>query len=209
MTPRELINKLIKEFLVDDLSSMNFDFKERTTEFVRKSDDFTQFIYFALSKWNTSDSIVDFWTIWTVESKYYKKWYLNKWHVEPMNNIIGSSYGQDLPGWDTTIDKGYRYELMNVDHKKAMINLQNNIKKIGIPFLESNSDWILAADNIVADKAYGFYHKASDFYRIANNDLKADETLNLAFDYFVGLNDSEKYKDQIELIEMKLKNNKA
>lgn len=207
MKPRDLINSLIQEYLIEELTSIDFSFKSRTTEFVRKRGDFTQFLYFALSKWNESDKIVDFWTIWTVESKFYLKWHLSNWHSEPLNHIVASSYGQHLPNWDKSIDNGNQYELMNVELKKAFLNLKDNIIKVGIPFLNANSDWINIANKIVEEKRYGFFDKASDYYRISNYDNKADEILKIAINYFEKHNEKNEFDQQLKSLRMRLTNN--
>lgn len=93
----------------------------------------------------------------------------------------------NIPDWKFPVintKNESHYQMINENEReKIMALLKNNILNIGIPFLNTISDWENAA-HILIEKEW-FHAKACDFFLIADNTEKALWALQQGLDYWI------------------------
>jgi hypothetical protein len=174
MKPKELLIKLVEDFFVNELQELGFKYYKSKLKFTRISGEFELNIGFSLSKWNKDDRC-EFWTMWSVTSKEYNKWYKEQWGCVPANNAIAGSSEWNIPGWTRNVTN--HFVLTNSDNdKNNIIELTSNIVNTGIPYYEKIKDWSTAAE-YASQREIVLYDKVCDFYLISGQEEKAKEIL--------------------------------
>ncbi|KAA0543120.1 hypothetical protein FZW96_20995 [Bacillus sp. BGMRC 2118] len=174
MNSKELLLKNMESFLVNDLQQLGFKYSRNVPKFTRRTGYFELNISFSLSKWNTEE-YCDFWTMWSVTSNTYSKWYKEQWDTNPANKGIVGVAEWNIPGWSRSASN--HFILTNsADDGNQMIELKRNIETIGIPFYEAIKDWNTAAE-YASKSIIVLYDKVCDFYLLAGEPEKAKEVL--------------------------------
>jgi Domain of unknown function (DUF4304) len=176
MKPKELLIKSIEANLLNELKKLGFKYSKNVPRFTRENGDFELYISFSLSKWN-DDDYCEFWTMWSITSNRYSKWYKEQWDSKPTNNAIVGKAEWNIPGW--TRNSSNHFILTNTPDDKNQLNeLTRNIKTIGIPFFEEIDDWSIAAEYATQSEVL-LYDKVCDFYLLAGELEKAKEILEI------------------------------
>ncbi|MBM6616327.1 hypothetical protein [Bacillus suaedaesalsae] len=174
MNPKELLLRNIESFLENELKQLGFKYSRNVPRFTRRIGDLELNISFSQSKWNTED-YCEFWTMWSVTSNTYSKWYLEQWGNKPANKTIVGDAEWNIPGW--TRNASNHFILTNSPNDmNQMIELKTNIENIGIPFYEKIKDWNTAAE-YASKSIIVLYNKVCDFYLLADEPEKAKEIL--------------------------------
>ncbi|GGB99146.1 hypothetical protein GCM10011352_26640 [Marinobacterium zhoushanense] len=173
MKPRDLLLLNVVEYVEPQLETIGFRFSSRGIAFKRASSIGNQEISFSLSKWDSEDDC-DFWTMWSATSLKYKKWYQKEWGRTPANIALGGDCDWNLPGWPRAVADHFHLSNHSNDESE-MAMLMDAIINIGIPYLDSISDWEGAAHHLVQQSL--LFSKAADFLMISGKMAAAEEVL--------------------------------
>ena len=203
LPPGDRIRKLLEEFVEPELTKLGFKLLKSELTFKRKIGEFTQEIHFSKNRWNFGSSVVSFWTILSVKSKFYVKWHEETYGVKPMNDFIDSWYDSHIKTWNSEFWDGDQYDLTKFDNVQLMTDLKNNIMNIGIPILNTVSDWKSGADYLFEKERWMHAAKIFDFYIISNEPKKAIETQKVIEKYFNELDSENVPKERFEEIKIR------
>ena len=185
-TPRELITTSITETLLEPLTQSGFIFSKSSLTFKRNSGDFTQAITFQLNRHNETGISAEFWTIWSITSKAYSKWYKANYGTKPLNDHVFTEPDWNIENWEFPVinnKQEYHFQIIEeMQRLKVLTLLKNNIFNIGIPLLNHLSSWENAANNLLSKNSD--HHKASDFFQLAGNPEKSLLALQQGLNYW-------------------------
>ncbi|MET3028355.1 DUF4304 domain-containing protein [Flavobacterium sp. UW10123] len=186
MKPKDLILASIEKTLLDPLEQIGFTFSKNSLTFKRKVKDFVQTIHFQSNRNNQENVCVEFWTSFGVSSQKYSKWHQIEFGEIPVNNSVGGAMDWNIKNWEFPIINDKRELHFQIVHEKERENvltvLKNNILNIGIPFLDTLSNWENAGNKLIEEK--WFHYKACDFFLIAGNNEKALWALKQGINYW-------------------------
>lgn len=142
LKPAEAIAKFISEYMYSELKSFGFKLN-KDLSMVRSFGDFRHTITISKNKWNYTDTVVRFNLSFGVNSKTFKKWYIQFYHPEN-TQFIDDSFGggnHNTPGWDSDPPGALDYDLYASDHDDLAKKLCNNLINVAIPLMERLSDY--------------------------------------------------------------------
>lgn len=202
LAPKERIQKLLEEYIVEELSGLGFKFNKSQFTFTRKVDHFQQEIYLPRGKWNRKGVNVYFRVMYGVTSSKYKKWHTSTYGIPALGNGVSGGDSTNNKEWESRYCKLGEYDLQKYDNPDLMQDLLSNIKNIAIPFLEERSDWGRAAKGLLTDGYTGLIAKIFDFYILDDKLEIAQKTLQEVKLKFEAMEDvpEERFKE-IELRE--------
>ena len=176
ISSKEIVKEAIERFIVPELEGYGFRFSPSQLKFTRKQSYARQTITVSLSRYNSEISI-DFWTMWGTYSLEYSRWFKQQWGIEPVNNAMGGCSDWNIPGWSYPLSD-YHFDLSDPSRRSSVMSaLLENIKRNGIPYLESISTWTGAAEKLL--NARWMYGEAADFYLIAGMSERAREAIEI------------------------------
>lgn len=165
LKPGERIYKVIHEYIYPELEKIGFKMSKSPLIIKRKVDEFEQEIYFQKRSLNHANQIVAFRPHLNVTSKFYSKWYFQKYGVTRMNEYIMGSPADYVPGWDKKYLDNCWYDLA-VHHNLEIVELlKMNIITKGLPYLNTFSNKQSAIDFILNSNS--FYYTAPMLFDFA------------------------------------------
>ncbi|MBX7105346.1 MAG: hypothetical protein K1X57_14780 [Gemmataceae bacterium] len=169
MKPQEILLRNIDRHVKPQLESLDFRCSRSKVAFSRKSGIATQEVAFSLDRHN-SDRDCSFWTTWSCRAPSYSKWHEQQYGKPPANDVLGAASEWNIPKWSR---KGHEHATLRNDKGDIEVirRLIDDITQAGVPWLNSISTWISAANRLVAEN--WFFAKASDFFILAGENHRA------------------------------------
>ena len=115
--------------------------------------------------------------MWSVSSAEYSRWHRTQFGEKPPNDVLAGLADWNIPGWTFSASKMAHLRNARSD-AVVMHELNANVFRAGIPFIQSVSTWRGAAERLISER--WFYARAVDFFILASDHERARETLALA-----------------------------
>jgi hypothetical protein len=183
LKPGDRIYKIISEYIFPDLEKIGFKISKTPLTMRRKVGDVEQEIYFQKNRNNSGKYVVAFLPHFTVTSKWYVEWCIEKYNAAPLNEYIIGTSAAYIPNWDKKYFN-FWYDLAKHDNLEIANALKNNINKHGLPYLDIFSDKQKTINYILGT---GFYHYMApmlfDFAFMLNDKQQAKKILNWFTEY--------------------------
>lgn len=145
MKPRSLLEITLESRFVPQMEEHGFNYSKSQIKFSRRVDGNVQAVTVSLSKWNSEDDCM-FWTVWSVTSPRYAKWYKERWGTKPSNSSLGGCADWNIASWSRGPDEHFRLK-NSTDDQAEITCLWENVVRHGFPYLDKINTWIGAAPN--------------------------------------------------------------
>lgn len=181
MKPKDLLVLRLREHVVAPLVTSGFRFAASTPQFSRTVGDVRQRIVVCANRYNREDD-VEFWTMWSVTSAAYPRWYSETWGEPGTNDLLADTADWNLPGWSRG-PAAKRFHLANTAQDvDEMTEFRDNVLGAGLSWLDHVSTWEGAAEARRAQRSS--FAPAADFFMIADQPAKARATLLEGIDHY-------------------------
>lgn len=143
LTPKEILNKALYEYLIDKFSNEGFKYLDKSTKFTKKNEvGFTYEVNFLGSKTNWLNEYVNFKVQYLIYSANYKSWHIKNFPNQP---ILGGGYLQGnrhIQCEESGINQnGFGYDFVKFEPQNIMLEIWNNYLNHGRRYFESGSEW--------------------------------------------------------------------
>lgn len=174
MKPRDLLLLRLREHVVEPVAAQRFRFAASKLHLARSVGDVRHRIEICSNRYNGDDD-AEFWTMWSVSSLAYPRWYAEMWGEPTTYDLLADSADWNIPGWSRGPAMP-RFRLRNTAQDAGeMAEFLGNVLGPGLAWLEQVSTWEGAAE---ARLARGLsFGPAADFLMIAGQPDRARATL--------------------------------
>jgi hypothetical protein len=180
--PKDLLLLRLREHIVEPLAAHGFRFTASKLHLSRTVGHAKHHIGICSNRYNREDD-VEFWTMWSVRSLSYPKWYAETWGEPTSWDLMADSADWNIPGWARG-PAAQRFQLRNIaEDAREMAEFRESFLGAGLDYLERVSTWEGAAEALRVHR-WGF-DRAADFLMIAGQRERAREVLLEGLDTFV------------------------
>jgi hypothetical protein len=198
--PRDLLLLRLREHVVEPLAAHGFHFAASKLHFSRSVGHAKHRIDICSNRYNREDD-VEFWTMWSVTSTEYAKWYAATWGDPTSHELLADSADWNLPGWARG-PAAPRFHLRNTAADASeMTAFRESVLGAGRTWLERMSTWEGAAEGRRASRHS--FDRAVDFLMIAGHRERAREVLLEGLETFA-LNSGSDYLNEVPRLQARL-----
>lgn len=179
--PKDLLLLRVREYVVEPLAARGFRFAASRLHFSRAVGHARQRIEIAANRYNAEDD-AEFWTMWSVTSPSYAKWYAETWGERTSYDLLADSADWNILGWARG-PAAPRFHLRNTaEDAGEMAEFCQSVLGPGLAYLERVSTWEGAAEARRAQR--WLFGRAADFLMIAGQRERARAVLLEGLDTF-------------------------
>jgi hypothetical protein len=173
MKPRDILLTRIDDYLRPPLEALGFRYARSKITFSRKKGIATQEIDFQLDRYNSENNCT-FWTHWTTRAPAYTTWYEQHFGQCLGNGHLGGAAEWNVPGWSRAVTE---HACLRNDERDegVMQQLVDDVKRAGIPWIDSISTWKGAAEQLLKENWH--FANAADFFLLAEDEASASATI--------------------------------
>ncbi len=181
MKPKDLLLLRVHEYVVEPLAAHGFRFAASRLHFSRAVRHARQRIEISSNRYNTEDD-AEFWTMWSVTSPSYPKWYAETWGEQTSYDVLAGTADWNIPGWARG-PAAPRFHLRNTaEDAREMAEFCQSVLGPGLAYLERVSTWEGAAEANLAQR--WLFGRAADFLMIVGQRERARAVLLEGLDAF-------------------------